>query len=398
MQHYRAGAGAVSSGQALYRWASVLELRKVEAAAVPGLAVAWEGLAGRAARSPFELPAWLLPWLRHYGTDRRAFLLTWWRAGELVAVAPLAWRRRRLRGIPVRELEFWGRTGTPLRGWVDLLVDEADREEVSADLGRWLARSSVGWDLFHVLHMAPDSPTLAALSSGRLRWRVGLTRVLHSQEYVLALPADGADWRGPLGAKARHEVRRQARLFERRGGRLEVVSDPDHATLLVAALHDLMTRRWQGLEAYFRRDPVFADFFATAVRSLLGSGAGRVFVARDGHGIQACLVTMVGPPNAVAAMMGVTSAPEYEPLSLGKCLFEAAIRDAATRGCRTFSFLTEDGYKESFWRATRRPVECGFVARGPIGLLLAAGVIARRVLPASLRDLLRGHWRDRYRP
>ncbi|MFO7531443.1 MAG: GNAT family N-acetyltransferase, partial [Candidatus Limnocylindrales bacterium] len=260
----------------------MIERRIFEAQDIPEIVPAWQALAERAARSPFESPAWLMAWLRHYGSSWQPFVLTWWRADQLVGVAPLASRLRRIRGIPVRELEFWGRTDTPLSGWVDVVAEDGVRDELLADFAVWLARPSVDWDLFHFLHLAPDSLSLAALTSIPRHWRIDLTRVLHSLEYTLSLPADASSWQGQLGPKARHEIRRQMRAFERRmDGRIEVLTDPGSADSLVTALRSHGAERWGEREAYFRRDPLFADFFADALRGHHEAGLQPVRVACD---------------------------------------------------------------------------------------------------------------------
>ena len=222
--------------------------------------------------------------------------------------------------------------------------------------------------------------------------------MLHSQEYVLSLPSDIAGWKGHLGAKSRHEVRRQVRLFERRmGGSIEICDDPNDAASLVEAVRTNASGRWGELEAYFRRDGAFGAFLIDAVRGLLDDGVGWALVARDPKGIRACLLMMAARQTAVATMIGVTQEPDYRSLSLGKCLLHRAIDDAVTRGCRTFSFLTEDGYKRRSWHASARPIESGFVARGGTGLAIAGAVTARRVLPAAIRGLLSGGGQGRYR-
>jgi len=375
-----------------------LELRIV-AGDLNALTPAWNDLAKRAARSPFESPAWLLPWLRWYAFGWQPYLMTWWRGSALVGVAPICGRRRALRGVRVRELTFWGGTETPLRGWVDVVADDAVREEVSADFVAWLAGPDPGWDLFHYLHLAPDSPTVAAMADRGRPWRrVDLSVALHSLEYDLSLPEDA--WRspGPLGPKARHEIRRELRLYQRRmGGRVEEIADADAADELVAALAALLADRWGEREAYFQRDPKFGDFAVDALRSMFAAGAGWALVARDPRGIAACLVILATGQVAVAILTGVTREPEYAPMSLGKCLFYLAIQGAARRGCRVFNFLTEDGYKELFWHAEGRPTESGFLARGGIGLAIAAYVTARRIVPRRVLDLLAGR-PTRYRP
>jgi CelD/BcsL family acetyltransferase involved in cellulose biosynthesis len=171
------------------------------------------------------------------------------------------------------------------------------------------------------------------------------------------------------------------RLFERRsGGRLEEVTDADAADELVTTLRILMGGSWGEREAYFRRDASFGPFLEAAVRSTLEAGQGWALVARDGRGIAACLVMLALREVAVATLIGVSRDAEYRSMSLGKCLFHEAIDDAVARGCRRFSFLTEDGYKRSFWRAEGRPIESGFLARGVAGSAIAAMVRARRAM------------------
>jgi CelD/BcsL family acetyltransferase involved in cellulose biosynthesis len=371
---------------------AALQRRVIEPDGLADVAPAWRALADRSARTPFELPAWLIPWQRHYGASCRAFLLTWWRGAELVGVAPLAWRRR-TGPLAVRELEFWGTTATPLRGWVDVLVDDGVQDEVADDFAAWLAQADPPWDLFNFLYLDPQSPTVPRLyARPRPWWTVDLTGFLHSLDYVLALPSDSTGWQGPLGPKARHEVRRQMRLFERKlGGRFEEITDGSQAGQLVEDLRSLTAARWGDREAYFRRDPALAAFAAEAFGSMLEARTGWALVARDGARTAAVLVVLRVRDRAVALMIGVSGDPAYRAMSLGKGLFYRAIEGAVERGCRRLSFLTWAGdYKSAFWHATGVPLESGFLARGGLGRAVAASAVARRVAPARLRALLAG--------
>lgn len=376
-----------------------LERRVVRPTEVAGLVPEWSELARRAAHSPFEHPSWLLPWLAAYGEPYESVLVTWWQDGALKAVAPLAWRRMAARGIAYREATFWGATGTPLRGWVDVVAADDVADMVSLDLARMLERSG-DWDLFEYLHLAPESPTLAALGASRAGWwRVDLSGVLHSIEYRLPLPGEAAGWRGWLGPKARHEMRRELRQFERRaGGRLEEVADEAAADEIAVALASLMADRWGPREAYFRRDVSFGAFLRHALASSFAAGTGWALVARDERGIAACLVLLTGRTTTVAVLIAVSPDPLYRSMSLGKCLFAGAIDGAVARGSRWFSFLTEGDYKTSFWRAQAWPVESGFFARGVVGRAVAAHATVRRVAPRRLHDRLAGRREVRYRP
>lgn len=376
----------------------MLERRIVEAHDVEQLAPTWRELAERAARSPFESPAWLVPWLRHYGTGWRCRVITWWRGGNLVALAPVAGRRRRARGIPYRELAFWGWTDTPLRGWVDIVSDADVAVEVAEDFVAWLESPEQAWDVFNYLHIDPDSPTLAALTARRRPWsRVDLSPVLHSLEYVVTLPQEALGWHGLLGPKARHEIRREMRLFEqRRSGQIEEVHEPAAAAEIVDTLRSLMTERWGQREAYFTRDPQFGPLVRDTAHEALESGSGWALVARDPERSAACLLVLGLGRTAAAVLIGVSQASTYRSMSLGKCLFNLAIDGAVARGFREFSFLTENGYKTAFWHAEGRPTESGFLGRGPTGRAIAFSAGVRRV-----RHRLRRPFAERrplYRP
>lgn len=383
----------------LGRGSAALQRRVIEPDGLADVIPAWRALADRSARTPFESPAWLLPWQRHYGGACRTFLLTWWRDGDLVGVAPLAWRRR-TGPLAVRELGFWGTTATPLRGWVDVLVDDGVQDEVADDFAAWLAQADPPWDLFNFLYLDSQSRTAPRLyARPRPWWTVDLTGVLHSLDYVLALPSDATGWQGPLGPKARHEVRRQMRLFERKlGGRFEEITDGRQAGQLVEDLRSLTAARWGDREAYFRRDPALAAFAVEAIGSMLEARAGWILVARDGARVAAVLVVLVVRDRAVAVMTGVSDDPSYRSMSLGKGLFYRAIEGAVERGCRRLSFLTWAGdYKSAFWHAAGVPLESGFLARGGLGRAVAASAVARRVVPARLRSLLAGQRGQRHR-
>ena len=368
----------------------MLERRVVEPAAAEDLLTAWQELTRRSARSPFESPDWLMPWYRHYGSSWRAELLTWWRDGRLVGIAPVASRELRRHRVTFRELTFWGWTETPIRGWVDVVADPDVAEEVSRDFLGWLAAERASWDVFRYVHLSRTSPTLAALSSSSWPWwQVDLSPVIHSREYVVSLPEDPSDWRGQLGPKARHEMEREVRAYERRlGGRIEVVADPACADEIVDRLHTLMAAHWADREAYFGRDPGFGPFLQDAVGQVFRTGFGWALVARNPQTIAACLVVFSLGPAVVATMVGVDQDDAYRHLSLGKCLFGRALDDAVARGCREFSFLTENGYKVAYWHARGRPTSSGLLGRGVAGRTMATYSAARRLAPRTLKAIL----------
>lgn len=364
---------------------TVLEPERIDdAEAIAALAPEWRALAAEAARSPFESPDWLIPWWRAYGArEATPCLLAWRAADRLVALLPLARRELRRLGRPVRELTLWGGGGSLLSGCVDLLARDADRPAALASFGAWLRAPGNEWDVLHFLRLPLGSTTAPALrdwarASG---WRyLRLTGAFRSDTYQLDLPADAEGWRGHLGPKARHNMRRELRLYGREcDGAIERVADPAAADELVAALERLMGRHWGAGEKYFRDDPAFPGFAVEALRAMLASGSAYAFVARDREGVRACLVNFALAGRAVAVLIGVDHAHAFRPFSLGKNLFGAAIDEAVARGCRSYDFLWVGGYKETFWHAVPRTLESGLVGRGGSGAFVAAYAALRRL-------------------
>lgn len=354
---------------------------------------AWRALAERAGCGPFESPDWLVSWWRHHRGPIEARLLTWWRDGSLVGVAPLCLSLTRRRGVAMRELAFWGclpTPRTPLRGWVDVLAADGDRPAIVSDFVDWLSSPKNDWHLFHYLRLPAGSSTSSALRARpRSWWAIALTGAVDSTEFVLDLPGRRGGGPGPPGPKARHNIRTQMRAFADAGGSIERVVDPDAAEDLVTALRLLTAARWGRAEAQFRRDPTFEAFLVEAVRAGFTSGSGYAFVARSAAGIEACLLTLQCGRIAVPVLLGVTGAAAYRRMSLGKCLFSLAIDEAVSRDCTAFDFLAGGGYKTTFWHAKSRVLASGLLGRGIRGRGAIAFVQARRRLFATRTGLAR---------
>ena len=364
---------------------------------------AWRRLAETRARSAFQSPDWLLACLSHYERDAVPFVLTWWVGSRLVGVAPLVRRVTRHAGLRVRELRFWGNTGTPLRGSVDILAGEIGGGEggsaeavLARDMLAWLADAGLGWDLFHYLRVPAGSAFPAVFQAAGLS-HVSLTSVLPSDSYVIELPSTPGEQSELLGPKARHNIRTETRAFERSmQGRYELVTDPDRATELVHAIQSQAGARWGVEDLYFRRDPRFASFAADATRAMFTAGQGYAFIARDPDGIQACLVNLWLNRRAVSLLLGVNPSSRYRGFSLGKVLFHLSIEEAIARRGMTYDLLWANGYKASFWHAQPARVESGVGGRGLVGRLGVAYVSLRRLrLPRILGRATRRSLRTR---
>ncbi len=379
-----AASGSSAEGRQLTR--AIL----TTAAEFDAVAGEWRELAGVAGRTPFETPDWLLPWARHYGPGRRLIVITWRRDGDLVGAAPLVlWDERRGRRR-VRNVAFWGETRTPLRGWVDVLARTSERAIVDLGFRGWLVEAGAHWDVLHLLRLPEASSTVPALAS--TGWaRTGLTGVLQSIEFVLDIPSEPDDWPGPLGRKARYNIRREARLFETEGGgSFERHADASAIPEIVASLRRLLALKWAGREAYFRTDPAFEGFISDALEAMFVAGSAEAFVARDATGIVAVVIVTSINGTTVTLFAASTQDPQYGRYALGKNLFSQALDGAIAARSTVFNFLTEGDYKADFWGAHGRKLESAIYGRTLTGrAVVAYATVRRRIIPRVI-GLLKG--------
>src|SRR2546428_10216493 len=90
----------------------------------------WDALLETSASNSLFLTwEWLYPWWKHLSGDRTLSIVTMRSGGELVAIAPLASRSRRLaRVVPFRSLEFLG-TDRACSGYLDLIIKPGKEPE-----------------------------------------------------------------------------------------------------------------------------------------------------------------------------------------------------------------------------------------------------------------------------
>jgi CelD/BcsL family acetyltransferase involved in cellulose biosynthesis len=350
----------------------------------------WRELVATAAATPFESPDWLLPWFQHYAVGSEPCVLTWRSDERLVAIVPLVrWRV----GTPaITQLAFWAGAGPAVRGMIDLVTLESCQEGAREAFGDWLRSTQSEWDLLHALRLPADSgmPVRLLDWSRQCGWSlVRLTGVVRSQTWVLDLPSAKGERHSLLGPKARHNLRTEARSFARAGGRYEILTDPSQTAALPAILRRLAFERWGATEINFGPDPTFQPFLEDVFQRMTRAGSMYANVARDASGIRACLVTFVLAGRATAVLIGVATGEDVRRFSLGKHLFDASIGEAIARGCTSYDFLWEGGYKESFWRATPRTLQSIVVGRGVVGRAGATWVTLRRRLIPGLRQWIR---------
>lgn len=305
-----------------------------EAAALVALEPEWWALwHADPTATPFQSPAWLLPWWRHF--PGAGLVVVTVRDGRcLIGLFP-AYRlieHGRARILPL---------GAGITDYVDLVAAPGRAVEVAARVRTALA-AEPGIAAVEVEPLRPGSPLLAC-SRGDLR-------TLPEPAPVAAL--DAAD--GPLAGRLRklpYYRRRAAAL----GGTRLLTAGPADAAALVAALITLHATRWAARGATgVLADPAVRAFHGETAPALARAGLLRLHVlAIDGRPA-AAFYGFARPPALLAYLGGHDSGLPHP--GLGAMLLGEAVAAARAEGCRELHLLRgAEPYKYA-WGAEDRPL------------------------------------------
>jgi CelD/BcsL family acetyltransferase involved in cellulose biosynthesis len=323
------------------RSATPLELLELaETAQIEALAPEWAALWERCpSATPFQHPAWLLPWWRNVWQGGRAWWIALREAGRLAAIAPMfVW------GGEVRCVSIAGAGETD---YLDFLIEP---EHASAGAAMVLERVAAdsGWDLcdFQELHEASVLPAAAP---------AGLNAQLETCAVcpVAALPPSCEEFEAGLSRRFRHNLHRARNRVRNAGGVVETAG-PGNFGELLSALFGLHKACWKarggpGVLAEARVEA----FHCEAAREMLACGMLRLYGLRLPGGFAAALHGFAGHGRFYAYLDGFD--PAHARLSPGTVLVDHAIRCAIAEGLSEFDFLREGEAYKYDWGAADRP-------------------------------------------
>ncbi|WP_309085179.1 GNAT family N-acetyltransferase [Chelativorans sp.] len=280
--------------------------------------------------TPFQSPAWLLPWRRHFN-DGESVVLALRQDGQLVGLIPLM----RLDG----RLLLWG-AGTS--DWLGGLFDPDIEPDAIASA---LLQIEEPVDLFQ---LPENSPLLRSPAPEGWDDRRGLSESCA----ILSLPAQLSP-----------NMRQNLRYYSRRAARSGVSEPAELGSDYVKCLADLHTRRWQN-----RQEPgVFADprllaWQQEAAVLLEQAGLLRLYSLRRAGHIVAAICVLWGKERAFYYIGGFD--PEHANLGLGTVLVGHAIAEAEHGNLTNFDFLRGREEYKYRWGAADSPTHARYLAPG----------------------------------
>lgn len=312
-----------------------LRTRLVETAGdLAALEPAWWTLWRRQPHAtPFQSPAWLIPWWASFGPGELASVAVF-RSECLAAFAPLYRDAQSGHLLPL---------GVSVSDFHDVLLDPAEPAAV-ASLARMIAQVAPGRQAFW-----PDVPLDANLEI--LATQGGLFAVWSDGETCPDIPLEPGQ--EPVPAPRRRKLRMAWHRARRRGdvalrSAAEIGTDE-----WLAALFRLHGARWRGRgELGVLHDEQVRTFHGRAVPSLQSAGLldGTALFIDDR--VAGVYYGLRWGPAAYAYLGGFD--PAFERESPGTILLGDAIARASAAGCRRFSLLRgREAYKYE-WGAVDR--------------------------------------------
>ena len=376
---------------------ALVEIEKLETAGqFERLAGEWTDLL---AASPsdclFLTWEWLFTWWKRLSGGRRLSILAVRAQGELVALAPLAWRPRRLeKFLSMGALEFLG-TGTVGSDYLDLIVRSGHATPAIRALAGSLVEAGTAIRFAQVLPDAPN-PVAFADELGRRQWAIRSTKT----DVCPFIDLTGHTWDSyldDLGSAHRYNFRRRFRNLERLGRvrftRVETEADRATALRELVALHQM---RWQprgGSSAFDR--PTLVDFHDELSALALARGWLRLFTLRLDDVAVAAVYGFRYRDTFSFYQSGFD--PRLGRASVGLLAVGLSIKAAVEEGAREYDFLHGDeAYKFHWARRTREigrlelypPHVRGRLYRRAIETSRAARRTARRILPDAVAQRL----------
>ena len=310
----------------------------------------WELWRRAPSATPFQSPAWLLPWWSSFSPGE-LFVVACRHAERLVGLAPFyiesGVQGRRI--LPI---------GISLSDYLDVLIDPQWEGPVAHAVVNEIARQRARWDSWALEELRPEAAALALACPDACCEKIEQ----QSACPVLRLAAGNAFCDVPQGKL------RKLRMTRNRLSRLDAqifVPPQECWREFIAGLFRLHATRWESSgETGVLKDCRVHAFHLRSVPRLLSAGLLRLYGISIQDRLAGAYYGFTDRRLAYAYLTGFD--PVFAYGSPGTALVGHAIDEAAREGCREFHFLRgQEDYKYSWGASDRWNCRRSFRPAGP---------------------------------
>lgn len=333
-----------------------MNVREIEESELLGDAAGWDSfLAASRADSFFLRHAWLTTFWKHFGADKKLFVLEVTDGGRRIGLAPLCiTRQTHHRVLSLRELGFLGRekvTGD----YLDLIAEPGREAEVLGAVVDHALRRVDAWDLLRISDVPESSPTPGAFDA--LARERGLEPMPAQGQTCPYLPLAGS-WDAFLAScssNLRSNLRRREKKLLAMGATFVDRSTHDLPGAL-DALFALHGARWstRGRTGNFV-DPRVLAFHRELAPALAAEGTLGLWTVEAGSKAVAAIYGFRHRGRFLYYQAGFD--PAYAEHGVGLALMGHAIRESIAAGIGEFDYLRgEEDYKRRWTDLARKTV------------------------------------------
>lgn len=306
---------------------SAAELERLE----PHWWALWRRSAGA---TPFQSPAWLINWWRHFAPGALRVTAVW-DEGRLVALAPFYLEDGPLgrRLLPI---------GISLSDYLDVLIDPQSAQGAARALAESTRRGS--WDRWELEELRPQADAWLLPTDG-----VGESDAVSQSPCPVLMLRGAPDLGGCVPARRRRQLRRAiARAGAVGQTAIEPMAAPEEFLDHLFRLHGA---RWASRgKPGVLDDPTVQAFHRAVLPAMSAAGLARCYTVRLGTHVAGAYYGMLDRGRACAYLGGFD--PAFTEESPGSILIGHAIAEAIREGATEFHFLRgAEDYKYS-WGAT----------------------------------------------
>lgn len=286
--------------------------------------------------TPFQSPAWLLPWWRAFSPGALSVVAVW-SGHDLVGLAPfyLEGDASNARLLPI---------GIAVTDYHDILCQPSLEASVCAAIAE--TARTVRWVQWILPDLAADAVAVRLASQDfEPEFRHGDVACP-----VLQLASDGA-FTSTVPARRRRQLRRAGNAAQRRG-RVTIRRGESDPAEFLHHLVRLQRARWVGRGGGVLADRATIGFHAGALPRLMANRLTRCWLIEIGEAVVGAYYGLHHRDRAYAYLGGFD--PSYADESPGAILIGEAIAQALREGAREFDFLRgRENYKYG-WGANDR--------------------------------------------
>jgi CelD/BcsL family acetyltransferase involved in cellulose biosynthesis len=301
----------------------------------------WELWRRSTTATPFQCPAWLLPWWHAFAPGELA-VVTVRDRGRLVGLAPFYVENGHLgrRLLPL---------GISLSDYLDVLIDR----DIAGAVGEALVTHMDEidkWQACELSELAPGSAALAVPAPSGWDERVDLCNACpvltlpdHVEDFPRVLPH--RKWRNLCTARNRARRRGELAFYQ---------ADSRTAADIFAVLVRLHCSRWERRgEPGVLADPRVLQFHREAIPELLQAGSARLYAVQIGGNVVAAYYGFLHGGRAYAYLTGFDPAYSFE--SPGALAMAHAMEEAVREGAYEFHLLRGNESYKYGWGARDQP-------------------------------------------